>query len=182
MKENLHNLKKQGLFSVGLAFALLLTSVLAGNCYDESYMPMPLTSNDGSGDMEYLTITGCPAKGYIYMGGFTMSATSIYGRNPPHPVLTQVDLLQNTYAYRRSFTMNQYGDIHAISALALSPDCANIALHMTSLFGSSAQGPVSYVLVVKANDAHYITPMVRIVHGAAGVGTHTVMTDGIIFD
>lgn len=53
---------------------------------------------------------------------------------------------------------------------------------MTSLVGSTPEGPVSYIVVVFANDAHYVTPMVRIVHNSPGVGTHTVMPDGLIFD
>ena len=43
-------------------------------------------------------------------------------------------------------------------------------------------GRVSYIVVVKANDGHYITPMIRIVHNVAGLGEHTVMPDGLVFD
>ena len=65
----------------------------------------------------------------------------------------------------------------------MSPDCKNIAIHGTSLNGTREPvGRVSYIVVVYANDGHYVTPMIRIVHNVAGLGEHTVMPDGLLFD
>ena len=140
--------------------------------------------NDGSGDTEYLAVTGCDLTGYIYMGGYTMSSSLLWGRAAPLPVLTQIDTAANTYAYRRSFEVDS-GDLHAISAMTMSPNCKHIALHMTSLRQGApafAQGNVSYLGVVYANDAHYVTPFMRIVHNTGAQGAHTVLPSGILYD
>lgn len=73
---------------LGLLLALLAGAVYAGDCYDESYMPMPLATNNASGDIEYMAITGCPANGYFYMGGYTMSPDLLFNRVPPMPIYT----------------------------------------------------------------------------------------------
>lgn len=43
-------------------------------------------------------------------------------------------------------------------------------------------GNVSYLVVVWSFDGHYSSPMQRIVHGAAGIGDHTVFPSGLLFD
>lgn len=73
---------------LGLLLALAAGVAYASDCYNESYMPMPLATNDASGDIEYMAIAGCPANGYFYMGGYTMSPNMLFGRAPPMPIYT----------------------------------------------------------------------------------------------
>ena len=85
---NLRNFAPFKLQLLGCLLVILLSGARARDCYDDSLMPMPLATNDGSGDMEYLAITGCAATGYMYMGGFSKSPNTLWGRPGPLPVMT----------------------------------------------------------------------------------------------